>query len=173
MNILKTVLVIPMAALLAMPVYANHGNYDGHAHFDKRMERQKSRVRQGVQSGELTRKEASELRHQQKKIAKQARKFSRDGHLDRNERQKLERKLDKASHRIYRLKHNDRNRHAQHGRHGKHKLVHGNHHGKHKPAYGYRYGKHAHRSKHAYHGHGGRYYANDGWALVLRLSDDF
>ena len=144
MKLFNTLVTIPLACLLAMPVYAHHPD-EGYSRYDKRVERQQSRIRQGVKSGELTRKEAKQLRQQQKKIAKLAHKFNRDGYLSKHERKKLEKKQDKASNRIYRLKHND-----QHKRHR----------GKHRHGYAY--------SDHDY-----RHYNGDGWSLILRLSDYF
>ena len=144
MKLFKTLVTVPLACLLAMPVYAHHPD-EGYARYDKRVERQQSRIRQGIKSGELTRQEAKQLRQQQRKIAKLARKFNRDGYLSRHEKRKLEKKQDKASKRIYRLKHNDQYK--------RHRV-------KHKPRYVYR--------DHSY-----RHLNGDGWSLVLRLSDYF
>jgi len=144
MKLFKTLLTAPLVCLLAMPVYAHHPD-EGYARYDKRVERQQSRIRHGIKSGELTRKEATQLRQQQKKIAKLARKFNRDGYLSRHEKKKLEKKQDKASNRIYKLKHNDQ--------HKRHRV-------KYKPRYVYR--DHTYRDSNA-----------DGWSLVLKLSDYF
>ena len=165
MNILKTLMIVPLAGLLTMPAYADRYDYDGHSRFDNRVERQKSRIHEGVKSGTLTRQEAGKLRNQQKHISTLAREYRSDGHLSRNERKKLEKKQNKASNKIYRLKHNDqyKKHHRQHKRHDN-----GHHYGWYKkPYYGYRdqyYGQHS---------HGHRLYDDDGWSLVLRLSDDF
>jgi len=156
MKILKTLMVLPIACLVSMPVFAHQYGDHGYSHFDKRVEKQKSRIREGVKSGELTRKEASKLRHQQKKIARLERKFRRDGYLTRHERKKLNRQQNKASERIYRLKHNDLSR--NYGR--KH---HKSHRGHHSSWY----------NKPYYNDYGHRLSGNDGWALVLRLSDHF
>lgn len=144
MKLFKTLLTAALVCMLAMPVYAHHQD-EGYARYDKRVERQQSRIRQGIKSGELTRKEAAQLRQQQKKIAKLARKFNRDGYLSRHEKKKLEKKQDKASNRIYRLKYNDQYK--------RHRV-------KHKPGY-------AHRD-HTY-----RDFNGDSLSLVLRLSDYF
>ena len=97
MNILKTLLIAPLACLIAMPVYAHNYDYDGYSRYGKGLE------------------------HQYK------------GH---------------------------------HGKHKKH--ARGHHYGWYKkPYYGYR----GHR--HGYYPHGPRYYDDDGWSLILRLSDDF
>jgi hypothetical protein len=67
---------------------------------------QKNRIRQGVQSGELTRKEVRVLVKEQRRIQK-FKSFARsDGRITPKERWKLERLQDQANHRIYRFKHN-------------------------------------------------------------------
>jgi len=159
MNMFKTLMVVPLACLISMPVFAHSYGYEGYSRFDKRAERQHSRIRQGVKSGELTRKEAGKLRGQQKKIARMERRFKSDGDFTRHERKKLERHQDKASKRIYRLKHNDVDR-GRHHKHHKHQQSHRGHH-------------HGWYNKPHHHDYGYRRSADDGWALVLRLSDYF
>ena len=164
MKILKTLLIMPLAGLLAMPVFAhNYHDHDGYSRFDNRQERQSSRIRKGVKSGELTRYEAKKLRKQQKEIANLSQKLKRDGKLSRHERQKLERRQDAASKKIAGLKHNDNYRRGSHHHHGK-----GKHHfGKNRHISGYR-----HLNTRRYTSHR-RLHDNDGWSLILRLSDDF
>ena len=123
MKTLKTIFLIPLLGLLAMPAIAGHGygyGDDGRHHrYEHRQERQHDRIRHGIRNGELTRKEAKRLLKQQRRIAKLEHRFELDGHLDRAERRTLRRKLDAASQRIYRLKHNDRYReHRYRGRDG-------------------------------------------------------
>jgi hypothetical protein len=97
MNLLKTLLIAPLAALIAMPVYAHQYDYHGYSHDGRHVE------------------------HQHK------------------------------------------------GHHGKYKKYdRGHHYGWYKkPYYGYR------DHGHGYYNHGPRYFDNDGWELILRLSDDF
>lgn len=173
MNIFKTLLIAPLACLIAMPVAAHHYDGDRNPRYEKRIDHQKSRIREGIKSGDLTRKEASKLRKQQKQIASLARKYESDGHLSRHERKKLEKKQDKASKKIYRLKHNDqlkthrgKHKHHHHGYHDGHR------HGWNKKPYKV-YRRHGHSHDHGYVKYGGRYFDDDGWSLVLRLSDDF
>jgi hypothetical protein len=99
-----------------VPAYAGHRD-DGSSGFDQRIERQGDRIRHGIRNGDLTRHEAKVLRKQQRHIAKLERRFERDGKLDRYERSTLEHKLDGASRRIARLKHNDNDRDTVHYRH--------------------------------------------------------
>ena len=77
-------------------------------YLDKRQTRQLRRIEHGIDSGELTRKEARKLTRQQRQIARVEKEFSSDGHYSRKERRILEAKLDKAGGGIYRKKHNDR-----------------------------------------------------------------
>ena len=96
--------------------YDNWNYVDRHDHskpagkIRKRMKRQKKRIRKGIESGQLTRKEAKKLRRQQRRIGDLHRDYRSDGHLSRTERRDLTERLDRASDRIYRLKHNDRKR---------------------------------------------------------------
>lgn len=102
--------LIPLIGLIATPVLADHDRYHPQGKIEQRLDRQHWRIKQGVRSGELTRKEARSLRRQQRRISRLERRFSSDGWLDRGERHELRDKLDRASDRIYRLKHNDRYR---------------------------------------------------------------
>ena len=72
-----------------------------------RLERQHYRIENGIDSGELTRKEAKKLRREQRKIRKMARRFHKDGVLTRQERNEIRDRLDRASDRIWAFKHND------------------------------------------------------------------
>ena len=114
MKFRNTLWTIPLLGMLAIPSAAladryHDDSYDGNR-FEQRLDRQHLRIKQGVRSGELTRKEAKRLRKQHRRIARLENKFWNDGHLTRHERRTLRRKLDAASDRIYRLKHNDRYR---------------------------------------------------------------
>jgi hypothetical protein len=71
-----------------------------------REHRQAWRIHQGVESGELTRGEAWRLRRTEAGIRHDEWKAKRDGKLTLAERRRLNRELNRESHRIYRLKHN-------------------------------------------------------------------
>ena len=71
---------------------------------------QRARIEQGVQSGRLTRGEAWRLRRGERGIHRMDRRFSRDGHFTRRERFRMNRAQDRESMRIWRMKHNRRNR---------------------------------------------------------------
>ncbi len=91
-------------ALLPMTVQAQ----DVH---DRRMD-QHSRIHQGVTSGSLTHREAYNLRQRQRRIASSAQRDRalHGGHLTRAERARLNSRLNRSSHAIYRDKHNDHSR---------------------------------------------------------------
>ena len=76
---------------------------------ERREGAQSSRIRQGVRSGELTRGEASKLRHDERRIKRTENRMSRDGLSDK-EKGRLEKMQDRESKKIYRMKHNDRER---------------------------------------------------------------
>ena len=71
--------------------------------------KQGSRIRQGVKSGELTKKEAARLRKQQKNFAAREAKLRQDG-LTRKERIKLDRHQDRMSKNIYKQKNDNQSR---------------------------------------------------------------
>ena len=71
---------------------------------------QKLRIRQGVKSGELTRKELARLEAEEARIRRHERRAKSDGKLTPEERARLEKELSKASHDIYEQKHDDQDR---------------------------------------------------------------
>jgi hypothetical protein len=71
-----------------------------------RQPRQQARIQHGVKNGEITSKEYVRLKRERKKIRKVARKAWADDYLDYNERRRLQRMRDRASHHIYNAKHN-------------------------------------------------------------------
>jgi hypothetical protein len=101
---------ITSLAILAMPAQAKHSSpkLDRIDRIEQRLENQRYRIREGIDSGELTRKESRRLRKQQRLIKRLTRRFMYDGYLDRYEFSELKHELNRASKRIYRLKHNDR-----------------------------------------------------------------
>ena len=72
----------------------------------RRQVRQQARIKQGVKSGELTKKEAAQLEHEQGKIRRTKRRAKADGVVTRKERAHLQHEQNKASRDIYRKKHN-------------------------------------------------------------------
>lgn len=77
----------------------------------ERQQNQKSRIAQGVRSGELTRAEAARLASEQRAIARQVRRDRVDGGgFTAKERARDQRLLNQSSRDIARLKHNGRTR---------------------------------------------------------------
>jgi hypothetical protein len=74
----------------------------------KRQLKQQARIEQGVKSGELTPGETQRLERQQAKIQADKAKAKSDGVVTPAERRKLAREQNRASKRIYRMKHNDK-----------------------------------------------------------------
>jgi hypothetical protein len=131
----QVLMIAALALFAASPVFAGHGhrNDDDHSrhgyrqHDDrrvagvqKRLHIQHRRIDHGVENGSLTRREEHKLWRQQKHIRHLAKDFRQDGYLSRKEHEILTRKLDKASDRIRRLKHNDADRYCRTRDHGKH-----------------------------------------------------
>lgn len=97
----KIVLVIFLAAVAVVTnTYAQET-----PKVDERQQNQHSRIREGVHSGELNRREARRLRHEQRHIRKAERRAKADGTVTRAERERLERKQNRASRDIRRQKH--------------------------------------------------------------------
>lgn len=91
------------SVMLTSPVFA--GPVSGPVIRD-RMENQQDRIVQGVQSGELTVREAAFLEAEQARIRHDAARMTADGRLTARERVVLTREQNQASRDIYRLKHN-------------------------------------------------------------------
>ncbi len=113
----KTIALLSITTLgiLAMPVQAHQKSPDINRfdRMEQHLEKQHYRIRDGIDKGELTRKEARHLQKQQRFIMRLTHKFMYDGYLDRYEASKLRDVLERASRRIYHLKHNDRSRHTR------------------------------------------------------------
>ena len=73
-----------------------------------RQVRQQERIYQGVQSGELSSGEMARLERQQARIEGAKALSQRDGVVTKKEKVKLEVMQDRASHNIYRMKHNNK-----------------------------------------------------------------
>lgn len=71
---------------------------------------QRARIAQGVNSGEVTRRERVGLRMEQRHIHHARRRANADGQVTADEQRRLERKQDRANRHIRRAKHNEFNR---------------------------------------------------------------
>ena len=74
---------------------------------DKRQDKQQALIRDGWQSGKLTREEVAELERQQRRINMMQDRYDNDGKLSKSERQRIKRELDRAREMIRQAKHND------------------------------------------------------------------
>jgi hypothetical protein len=72
----------------------------------KRLQRQKMRIHRGMNSGALTGYEWERLIRQHRQIRRQHRRAWQDGYLSYQEGRHLHARLDRASRKIHRLKHN-------------------------------------------------------------------
>jgi uncharacterized membrane protein YebE (DUF533 family) len=82
-----------------------------HAQTIRQKERiQRARIKQGVRSGELTRAEAINLARDQKEIRQDVKEARADGVVTKEERKEIKQEQRQASRKIYRKKHNLRDR---------------------------------------------------------------
>ena len=70
--------------------------------------KQQKRIHHGLQSGKLTRKEATHLEREQHRIQKSKQEALKNGELTQEERLRLERQQNQANKHIYRLKNNEK-----------------------------------------------------------------
>ncbi len=80
---------------------------------DERQKNQNTRIKQGINSGELTKKEARKLVQGQKQLRKMERKAKADGKVNKKERARLQHKANVESDKIYRNKHDAQDRNNQ------------------------------------------------------------
>jgi len=80
------------------------------AQIKQRSQVQKHRIRQGVRTGELTRAETANLVHGKKEIRQDIRLAKSDGKITPGERMIIRNEQKNESRKIYRKKHNNRNR---------------------------------------------------------------
>jgi len=77
---------------------------------NERQHNQQERIRQGIKSGELTRREAARLEAQEARIRVNERFAKADGKVTAAERARLEKELKKASENIREQKHDEQDR---------------------------------------------------------------
>jgi hypothetical protein len=77
---------------------------------DQRQNVQRDRIRNGVASGELTKLEVANARHDQRKIRRTERRVKADGVVTPNERARVHHKQNKASRELRRNKHDAQDR---------------------------------------------------------------
>lgn len=100
MKLKPTIVALLISALPAMALAQ-----PSTTRIDQRQEQQKQRIEQGVQSGQLTAKEAGHLQKGQAKVRKMEDRAMKDGTLTPKERDRIEREQNKQDKKIYREKH--------------------------------------------------------------------
>jgi len=74
----------------------------------RRIDRAYKHIDRGIESGSITRDEAKRLKRELREVQESEDRMTRDGRLDRRERERLDRKLDRLEKHIYQAKHNER-----------------------------------------------------------------
>lgn len=103
-------LVIATLALVTFSSSAFAQSY----RIDRREANQERRIEEGLRSGDITRREARDLKAEQDRIQALERAAKRDGHVDRREAAQIERAQDAASRHIAQDR-NDSERRGQWG----------------------------------------------------------
>jgi hypothetical protein len=80
------------------------------AQIRQRAQNQHQRIRQGVKSGELTRRETRNLRGDQRDLREDVKLAKSDGKITKGERKIIRKEENKNSREIYRKKNNERER---------------------------------------------------------------
>jgi hypothetical protein len=104
---MKATLLMIAAATLSMAAAAQE---TATPRIDARQTHQEQRIDQGVASGELTRREAHRLTHQQNTIDRYETRAQADGKVTAKERHRLTHAQNHASRSIYRNKHDRQDR---------------------------------------------------------------
>jgi hypothetical protein len=106
-KILKSLFIIAM--LIGVIQFSSHAQLVTPGINAKQL-RQESKIRQGVKSGELTRRETKGLILEQKQVKLMKRAAKADGKVTRRERKVLRNKQRSADYHIYRQKHDGQSR---------------------------------------------------------------
>mgnify|MGYP003575687574 CR=1 FL=1 len=101
-----------LIALLAFVAFVGivHAQAQNTPMVDQRQKVQRHRVHNGVAYGELTRREAVDARHDQRRIRRTERRAKADGVVTNQERARLQHKQNKASRELRRDKHDAQDR---------------------------------------------------------------
>jgi hypothetical protein len=96
--------------LLIATILFGLGITGANAQVKHRAENQHDRIHQGVKSGELTKKEAADVREDHKELHQDVMLAKSDGKITKGERKIITKEENKDRREIYRLKHNKRER---------------------------------------------------------------
>ena len=106
----KTILAAAFLVGTQLTVVACQPAYGGPS-FSERQERQRDRIADGRDEGDLSKREAARLRDRSHGIAEDRRDArADDGYVDRRERRQLDREQDKLNRDIYQQRHDDNGR---------------------------------------------------------------
>jgi hypothetical protein len=94
-------------SFLLMLMFAGMAHAQNTPTVDKRQQNQKSRIHEGVASGEVTRGEAVKLHSEQHRINRTERRAKADGKVTKKEKVAINHKQNRASRQIRRDKHDD------------------------------------------------------------------
>ena len=100
----STIIAMVLAVLPAVALAQSTGTTST-PRIDQRQAEQQKRINQGVQSGQLTTKEAARLEKGQAHVQKMENKVVADGKVTRKERAHIEHAQDKQSRKIHHQKH--------------------------------------------------------------------
>jgi hypothetical protein len=103
-----SILAIATLAFFSMADTSFAGTHDPGV--NARQQHQAARIRQGVRSGELTRRETRRVVETQRDIRQLERAYKSDGRLTARERADLHHEQNQASRQIYRQKHDEQDR---------------------------------------------------------------
>lgn len=79
---------------------------------NNRQDSQRARIQQGVQSGELNRREAAKLRAGQRNVERLENKAEADGEITNKEKLRIEKAQDRQNRKIFREKHDGQEKRA-------------------------------------------------------------
>lgn len=96
--------------LLTATIVLVFGIHSANAQARNHFTNQHAQIRQGVKSGELTKREAKNLVYDQKNIHREMKAAKADGKVTPCEKKNIRQDRNQASREIYRKKHNDRER---------------------------------------------------------------
>lgn len=101
---MKSAIAMTLIALLAAPAFAEQPQHI-RKNVNARERHQDQRMKQGAQSGQLTREEMQQLKQERRTIRQEEKAYRSDGRLNKEERKDLQQDLNQMSKDIYQEKH--------------------------------------------------------------------
>jgi hypothetical protein len=103
---MRTILTISFGVLLCLAFAVSDASAQRRGGINDRQQNQRSRIGNGVRSGELTARETARLAREQAQIYRMESRFRRSGdEFTNRERYRVQRELNQSSRHIYRQKH--------------------------------------------------------------------